>query len=358
MQGIAFTEEGLTVTDAIEVRDVRPGEVRVRIVAAGMCHSDVSVIDGTIPFPRPVVLGHEGAGVIDALGEGVTGLEVGDHVVLTTLGSCGRCAACETGRPTMCKATAGKLSRPFTIGEEKAFAFANLGVFSEAVVVQANQAVAIDPEVPFDVASLIGCGVLTGIGAVLNRARVRPGESAVVLGAGGIGLNVLQGLGLANASPVIAVDTNPAKEDLARRFGATHFIVAGEGVDTSAAVKDVCGAGVDWVFECVGHPALIKQGTDLLDWGGSLVLLGVPKLGTEASFVVNDMYHDKSILGCRYGSSRPAHDIPLYVRLWQEGRLRLDELVTRTYALADVQTLLDDLHHGELARGVLHVSEA
>lgn len=357
MRGIAFTDDGLTVTDEIEVRDPRPGEVRVRIVAAGMCHSDVSVIDGTIPFPRPVVLGHEGAGVVEALGEAVTGVAVGDHVVLTTLGSCGRCGSCESGRPTMCKANAGKLSRPFTVGGDPAFAFANLGVFTEAVVVRANQAVPIGADVPMDVASLIGCGVLTGIGAVLNRARVRPGESAVVIGAGGIGLNVLQGLGLANASPVIAVDTNPAKEELARRFGATHFIAAGEGVDTVEAVKEICPGGVDWVFECVGHPALIRQATDLLDWGGSVVLLGVPKLGTEASFVVNTMYQDKSILGCRYGSSRPAHDIPLYVRLWQEGRLRLDELVTRTYPLADVATLLEDLHHGELARGVLQVGE-
>jgi S-(hydroxymethyl)glutathione dehydrogenase/alcohol dehydrogenase len=358
VQGIAFTDEGLTITDALTVRDVRPGEVRVRIVAAGVCHSDVSVIDGTIPFPRPVVLGHEGAGVVEAVGDGVTHLAEGDHVVLTTLGSCGHCASCETGRPTMCKATAGKLSRPFTLGGEKAFAFANLGVFSEAVVVQANQAVPINRDVPFEVASLIGCGVLTGIGAVLNRARVRPGESALVVGAGGIGLNVLQGLALANASPVVVVDTNPSKEVLARRMGATHFVVAGEGVDTTEAVRAVCPDGVDWAFECVGHPALIRQAVDLLGWGGSVVLLGVPKLGSEAAFVVNSLYHDKSILGCRYGSSRPAHDIPLYIRLWQEGRLHLDELVTRTYPLGDVQQLLDDLHHGELARGVLQVAEA
>ncbi len=183
---------------------------------------------------------------------------------------------------------------------------------------------------PLTSASLIGCGVLTGVGAVINRAKVTHGESVVVIGVGGIGLNVIQGVALSDALPIIAVDTNPSKEAVAREFGATHFICPdGADFDLVAAVKEICPDGVDYVFECVGSTALIRTATDLLDWGGNLVMLGVPKMGSEASFVVNTMYNDKSIMGCRYGSARPQYDIPLMVKLYQAGRLKLDELVSR-----------------------------
>jgi Zn-dependent alcohol dehydrogenase len=344
----------LEVRDDVEVRAPRPHEVKVRIHAAGLCHSDVSVIDGTIPFPTPVVLGHEGAGVVEEVGDAVTKVKVGDHVVLTTLGNCGQCDACDRGQPTFCRDTGpGKLKAPFTVGGEKAFQFANAGVFSEYTVAAETQAVVIDPEVPLASASLIGCAVLTGVGAVFNRAKPTHGQSAVVIGLGGIGLNVLQALALSDCLPIIAVDTNPAKEAAARQFGATHFIAAGPDVDTIEAVKQICPNGVDYAFECVGHPALIRQSIDVLDWGGSCVLLGVPKLGTEASFVVNTMYNDKSILGCRYGSARPHHDIPLFVELYKAGRLKLDELVSATYAVGDVEQALTDMHDGKLNRGVL-----
>jgi Zn-dependent alcohol dehydrogenase len=278
---------------------------------------------------------------------------VGDHVVLTTLGNCGQCDACDRGRPTHCRDTMGKLRAPFTVAGDRAFQFANAGVFSEVTVVNETQAIVIDPDVPFESASLIGCAVLTGVGAVFNRARPTHGQSAVVIGIGGIGLNVLQGLALSDAHPIIAVDTNPEKEAAARQFGATHWITAGPEVDTVEAVKAIAPDGVDFAFECVGHPALIRTSISLLDWGGSCVLLGVPKLGTEASFVVNDLYNDKSILGCRYGSARPHHDVPLMIELYKAGRLKLDELVSATYPLADVQKALDDMHEGRLNRGVL-----
>ena len=182
-------------------------------------------------------------------------------------------------------------------------------MFSEHTVVQETQAVVIDPDVPLASASLIGCGVLTGVGAVFNRARPRHGQSAMVIGLGGIGLNVIQGLALSDALPIIAVDTNPAKEAAAREFGATHFIPAGPDVDTVEAVKEICPTGVDFAFECVGHAALIRTSIDCLDWGGSCVLLGVPKLGSEASFVVNDLYNDKSHPGLpvRQRPSPPRH---------------------------------------------------
>jgi Zn-dependent alcohol dehydrogenase len=353
VKAIVWDGKQASVENGIEVRDLRAGEVRVRIDAAGLCHSDVSVLDGTIMFPPPVVLGHEGAGEVVAVAPDVTNVAVGDHVVLSTLGNCGQCAQCDRGKPTFCRQSLGKLSRPFTRGDEKVFQFANLGVFCEETVVKATQAVKIPDDVPLTSASLIGCGVLTGVGAVFNRAKVAHGESVVVIGVGGIGLNAIQGAALSDGLPIIAVDTNPAKEEYARLFGATHFIQAGPDVDLVEAVKEICPNGVDYVFECVGSTQLIRTSTDLLDWGGTLVMLGVPKMGSEASFVVNTMYNDKTIMGCRYGSARPQYDIPLMVRLYQSGRLKLDELVSRTYPLEDFTVALDELHDGKLARGVL-----
>jgi Zn-dependent alcohol dehydrogenase len=356
VKGIVWTGE-LEVRDDVEVRAPRQGEVRVRISHAGLCHSDVSVIDGTIPFPTPVVLGHEGAGVVEEVADAVTKVKVGDHVVLTTLGNCGRCAACDRGQPTHCRDTMGRLSRPFTVGGEPAFSFANTGVFTDQVVVAETQAVVIDPDVPLSAACLIGCAVVTGAGAVLNRARVQPGQTVVIIGAGGIGQSAIQAARIAAAGRVVVIDANPAKEAVARRFGATDFVDASATDDTVAAVKDLgLSLGADHVFECVGHPALIRQGIALLDWGGTLTLLGVPKLGTEAAFVVNDLYNDKSILGCRYGSTRPHHDIPLLVSFYKDGRLLLDEMVSQVYPLDQIAQALEDLEHGKLNRGVLAVS--
>jgi Zn-dependent alcohol dehydrogenase len=357
MQGIVWTGE-LEVRDDVGVRDPDPHEVRVRIVNAGLCHSDVSVIDGTIPFPTPVVLGHEGAGVVEQVGAAVTKVSVGDHVVLTTLGNCGRCAACDRGQPTHCRDTFGKLFQPFTVAGEPAYTFANAGVFTEQVVVSETQAVVIDPDVPLSVACLIGCAVVTGTGAVLNRAKVQPGQTVVVIGAGGIGQSAIQAARIAAAGRIVVVDANPDKEAAARQFGATDFVDASAVGDTVAAIKDAgLPNGVDHVFECVGHPALINQGIALLDWGGTLTLLGVPKLGTETSFVINDLYNDKSILGCRYGSTRPHHDIPLLISFYKDGRLLLDEMVSQVYPLDRITEALDDLHHGKLNRGVLAVTD-
>jgi Zn-dependent alcohol dehydrogenase len=355
MRAIVFDDSGLNVVDDVDVRDLRPDEVRVDLQAAGVCHSDVSVIDGTIPFPTPVVLGHEGTGIVAEVGSDVSGLSVGDHVVISTLSNCGACDACDSGHPTHCRESIGKMSAPFRQGDRKVLQFANIGAFSEQTVVKARQAVAIDKEVPFEVASLLGCGVITGVGAVFNRAQVTHGQSVLVIGVGGIGLNVIQGARLADALPIIAVDSNPRKEELARQFGATHFIDASQ-VDTVEAVKEICPNGVDVSFECVGHPALIRNAVDSLDWGGTAVILGVPKFGTEASFLVSAMYNDKTIMGCRYGAGRPHKDIPLFVDLYLAGRLKLDELVTRTYDLGDINQTISDMHDGDLARGVLRIA--
>jgi Zn-dependent alcohol dehydrogenase len=355
MRGLVWTGE-LEIRDDVEVRDPRPHEVMVRIANAGLCHSDVSVLDGTIPFPTPVVLGHEGAGVVEAVGDAVRKVQVGDHVVLTTLGNCGMCDACDRGQPTHCRDTMGRLPRPFTVGGEKAFQFANAGVFTERTVVVETQAIVIPREVPLEVACLIGCAVVTGTGAVLNRAKVQPGETVAVIGAGGIGQSVIQAARLASAARIVAIDANPSKEQVARSFGATDFVDASAVDDTVAAVEELgLPNGVDHVFECVGHPSLVRAAIAMLDWGGNCVLLGVPKLGTEASFVVNDLYNDRSIMGCRYGSTRPHHDIPMLIGFYLDGRLQLDEMVSQVYPLGDVHQALDDLHHGKLNRGVLRL---
>jgi S-(hydroxymethyl)glutathione dehydrogenase/alcohol dehydrogenase len=350
MRGIVFDGSTYQVVDDLMVRDPGPGEISVAIEAAGLCHSDLSVINGTIPFPTPVVLGHEGAGVVGAVGSGVTTVEPGDHVVLTTLGNCGACQYCDAGRPTMCRSTFGGRPQPFTWQGEPAYAFANVSVFSERTVVKANQAVKIPADVPLASAALVGCGVLTGVGAVLQRAKVQEGQSVLVIGVGGIGLNVIQGAALAGAGRIVAVDTNPAKEAVAMQFGATDFAL---GVD---AAREVVPQGVDVSFECVGHSALIRAALDLLDWGGTCVMLGVPELSAEVSFNVASMYLDKTIMGCRYGSSQPQRDVRRYVDLYRQGRLKLDELVSATYPLAEVKRAVHDLESGELiARGVLQI---
>ena len=197
MRGIVYTGEGVEVTDALEVRGPGPNEVQVRMQAAGVCHSDLSVIDGTIPFPAPAVLGHEGAGIVEAVGDAVRSVKPGDHVVIATLASCGACRACGTGHPTWCKSSLGNISTPFTFKGEPASNFAAASVFSEVTIVSEVQAVRIPKDIPLSSACLIGCGVLTGVGAVLNRAKVRPGDTAAVFGVGGVGLNVIQGLRIA-----------------------------------------------------------------------------------------------------------------------------------------------------------------
>lgn len=347
IRGVIYDGTQPRVVDDLEVRDPGHGEVRVAVVAAGLCHSDLSVVDGTIPFPVPVVLGHEGAGVVETVGDGVTHVRPGDHVALSTLANCGACAECDRGRPTMCREAIGRPGRPFTRGGRPVYQFASNSAFAERTVVKAVQAVRIPEDIPMPSAALIGCGVLTGVGAVLNRARVDQGDTVLVIGTGGIGLNVCQGARIAGASRIVAVDANPAKEAVARQFGATDFLASADGL------RELLPAGVDHAFECVGRVELIRAAIDSLDRHGQAVLLGVPPAGAEAAFLVSSMYLDKSVLGCRYGSSRPQRDIALYARLYREGRLLLDELVTATYPVEDYEKAAADAHEGRVARAVL-----
>jgi len=341
--------------EAVDVRAAGPGEVRVAIKAAGLCHSDQSVTDGTIPYPVPVVLGHEGAGVVESIGPGVTSVEVGDTVVLSTLAHCGRCPACEQAKPTLCRnAPNPKDTRPFTIGGETAYQFANTSTFAELTLVREQSAIPIDPRVPFDRACLIGCGIVTGVGAVLNRARVEAGATMAVFGVGGIGLNVVQGGVLAGAAKIVAIDVNREKLALAEAFGATHAVDASRA-DPVEAIRTLTGGGADYTFEAVGNLATIQQALDAVAPGGTLTIVGVPKIGSKLEFVVHTLYNNKAILGCRYGAARPRTDFPMLADLYLTGRLKIDELITRHYALGEVADAIDDLKSGALARGVFRL---
>ncbi|MET8980641.1 Zn-dependent alcohol dehydrogenase [Streptomyces sp. NPDC004539] len=347
MRGVVFDGSRVEVVRDLDVREPGPGEVLVAISAAGLCHSDLSVVDGTIPFPAPVVLGHEGAGVVEAVGAGVAHVAPGDHVALSTLANCGACAECDRGRPTMCRHSIDRPKRPFTRAGAPVHQFAANSAFAERTVVKAVQAVRIPKDVPLTSASLLGCGVLTGVGAALNRARIDRGDTVVVIGTGGIGLNVLQGARIAGALRIVAVDANPAKEAAALLFGATDFLTS---TDT---VRELLPTGADHVFECVGNVHLVRAAIDLLDRHGQAILLGTPPPTAEASFPVTSLFLDKSVLGCRYGSSRPQRDIPLYTDLYLSGRLLLDELVTQTYPIEDFEKAREDAEAGRVARAVL-----
>lgn len=370
MKGIIWNGTGAELVTGLEVRAPGPTEVIVRVVNAGVCHSDVSVIDGTIPWPAPAVLGHEGAGIVEEIGSAVTAVAAGDHVVIATLASCGQCDRCNTGFPTYCRRSIGNRTEPFTLDGAPASNFAACSVFAERTVVSAMQCVRISPDMPLATACLIGCGVLTGTGSVWNRARVQLGETAVVFGVGGVGLNVIQALRISGASKIIAVDTVPGKEAMARQFGATHFIDARD-TDVVSAVRDLCPAsdgvptgvfgagGVNWVFDCVGHPAIIKDGMSMLDWGGNVVIIGVPPPTAELNILVGQFaYVDRGIMGCRYGMSRPHLDIPRIVDLYEKGHLLLDELVSEVYPMERFDDVIRDMHEGKLARGVLTIAGA
>jgi S-(hydroxymethyl)glutathione dehydrogenase/alcohol dehydrogenase len=360
--------EQAEIRNDVEVRAPGHGEVWVRIVAAGVCHSDVSVMDGTIPWPAPSLMGHEGAGIVEAIGPGVTRVKKGDHVVVATVANCGACKWCNIGKPTWCRASIANRTEPFTVNGVAAGNFAATSSFAEITVIKEIQAVPIPDDVPLTSACLIACGVMTGAGSVWNAAQVQRGETAVVFGVGGVGLSAIQALAIAGASRIVAVDTVAAKEPIAREFGATDFVDASQHdvVDairalfpySSDMVRGPFGAGgVDWAFECTGNPAVLRASLEILEWGGTAVAVGVPSQGTEVGVPVNPMVHlDRTLMGVRYGEARPRRDIPMIVDMYREGRFKLDEMVSQVYDLPDWERAIHDLESGALARGVIQVS--
>ena len=365
MKGIVYNGTTSEVNHGLEVRPPGPRDVIVEIKAAGLCHSDLSLMSGLYGWPTPVVCGHEGAGVVAEVGAAVTHVAPGDHVIIATLASCGMCPACSGGHPTACRGTMGNWSQPFTVEGEACSNFAAASVFVERTVIRDVQCVKIAKDVPFTSAALVGCGVVTGVGAVFNRANVGLGEHTVVFGVGGVGLNVIQALRVKGAGSIVAVDTDPSKESLARQFGATHFLDGRQDnlVDAIAEVNRFSpdalrgpynSGGMKWAFDCVGHPAVTRNALESLDWEGTVVVIGVPAPTAEFGGLYTRLTHvDRGIIGCRYGTIAPHRDIPLIIDLYRRGKLMLDELVSATYPLESFHDAILDMEAGKVARGVL-----
>ncbi len=365
MRAIVFNGKTAELRDDVEVREPGPNEVLVRVAAAGVCHSDISVVDGTIPWPAPSVMGHEGAGVVEAVGSEVTRTKPGDHIVIGTVANCGLCDRCNAGHPTWCKQSIGNRSEPFTIGGQPGGNFAATSSFAELTIIKEVQAVPISKDVPLTSACLIACGVVTGVGSVFNRANVQPGDHTAVFGAGGVGLSVIQALRIKAASTIIAVDTLASKGELALELGATHFIDASK-TDAVAAIREIvpwsadadegpfAGGGVNWSFECVGHPSVTNSAVLALDWGGTCVQVGVPAPGVTYAIPITHLTQvDRGIIGSRAGGVRAQKDIPVIVDMYKKGLLDLDRMVSKVYPMENFFDVVEDMHHGRLARGVI-----
>lgn len=345
----------------VETVDLAPpqqGEVRVRLAASGVCHSDLSIQRGKLPLPPPRIIGHEGAGVVEEVGPGVTTLAKGDHVILCWMYPCGRCHDCGRGRPAHCAVALGRMfagpdgGPRFTVKGQGIPHW--VGSFAEETVLPESACVKIRPDAPLDKACLVGCGVMTGVGAVLNTAKVEEGDTVAVFGAGGVGLNVIQGAGLAGAGRIIAVDLLDSKLKLAREFGATDTVNASSGAPEQA-IRDLTGGrGVDWAFEVIGLPAVIAQAYASLCRGGKVVVVGAPTIDAQVTIPAFPMsMEEKGIIGSLYGSPRFQYDMPRLIDLYMVGKLKLDQLVTRKYKLDDLNTALAAMEKGEVARSVI-----
>ena len=350
------TVDSVRLSESLElVGSLAPRQVRVEVRAAGVCGSDLSCVLGKYYMPVPLVPGHEAAGVVVEAGSAVSYCSVGDHVVLSTFGNCGHCADCEGGDPGNCtNAALGSLSQPFAEEGRPVYNFANIGAFAQQTVVHENQCIPIPAAMPLAAAALIGCGVATGAGAVFNRARVQIGDTVAVIGAGGVGLNVIQAARLVGASAIIAIDRAAAKEALARDFGATDFLhAADDGFDPVAAVKSLCPAGVHHAFEVVGSTDLLAQAISMTRPGGNVCAVGVPDLGAKVTYPFLDLHQNKSLLGIRAGGARPRKDFAMLADLYMRGRLKLDEMISRTAGLDGLGAAFAALQTGAEARTVL-----
>jgi len=355
--GMALQVEELTISPP------RQGEVLVRLAAAGLCGTDMHAIDGELPLPLPCVLGHEGAGVVERVGPGVTELAPGDHVVLLWRASCGRCLYCSLGRPALCDLglrirQTGRMpdgqTRFHRADGQEIHHFLGASTFAQYTVLPEAATVKIRPDVPLELAALIGCGVLTGVGAVVYAAAVPAGSSVAVFGTGGVGLNVVQGAALVGAERIIAVDTRQNKLEMARTFGATHLVNATRE-DPVAAVRALTqGRGADYAFEAIGLPATIAQALDCVRKAGTAVVVGLAAAGALVSIdPVALMQQEKTLRGSLYGSSRPRVDMPRLLDLYVAGKLKLDQLITRRYPLNEINDAVAAMRAGEVARAVI-----
>jgi len=357
----------LAVQD-VDLAPPGPGEVLVRLAASGVCHSDQNAIDGTAATPCPAVLGHEGAGIVEALGDGVTGVAVGDHVTLSWAPSCGRCAECIRDLPQLCQAAwpamgAGALldgTTRLSRDGEPIHHYSLISSFAEACVVPERSCVVIPKDVPFDVAGLVGCAVTTGVGAVWNTARVRPGDRVAIVGCGGVGLSALLGAVAAGASEIVAVDVSEAKLAVARELGATQGVLWAGGPDeTAEAVRQATGGGVDYAIEATGRPEAMTAAFLSTRNRGAAVLIGIPHEDAVLSVPALTIPRmERRILGSIYGSARPERDFLTILDLYRRGRLPLDRLVSHRLPLERIGEAFALMHAGEARRAVLELEAA
>jgi len=343
--------DGPLAVEEIELNPTGPGQVRVRLAAAGVCHSDLSLANGTLRQPFPAVLGHEGAGVVLEVGEGVTGLAAGDHVVLNWAPPCRACWFCEHGEPYLCVHADDARSVPFaTSAGEPVYAGLGTGAFATGTVVGAHACIPVPADIPLAEAALLGCAVLTGVGAVTNAARVQTGQTVAVIGLGGVGLAAIQGARLAGASAIIAVDPAPAKEELARSLGATHFLAPHAGL--AKEIRALTGGlGTDHAIECVGRGETIRAAWSSTRRGGTATVLGLGSAQDPVTFNALEVaFFARTIVGCMYGSTDPAIDVPILLEHYRAGRLNLAALVSDEVDLAGVGEAFSRMRAGQGAR--------
>jgi S-(hydroxymethyl)glutathione dehydrogenase/alcohol dehydrogenase len=346
--------------EEVELGAPQQGEVRVKITASGVCHSDLSIQRGTLPMPPPRIIGHEGAGIVEEVGPGVTSVVPGDHVVLSWMYPCGYCVSCGRGRPAHCEVALGSMmsgggrdgSARFKVRGEDMPHW--VGSFAEHTIVPEGGCVKIRDDAPLDKACLVGCSVMTGVGAVWNTAKVEIGASVAVFGAGGVGLNVIQGALIAGAEKIIAVDLLDSKLKLAREFGATHTVNGSKG-DAEGEIRGLtAGRGVDYAFEVIGAPKVMVQAFGSLARGGKAVIVGAPPFGSEVTFPAFPFsMEEKSVIGSFYGTPRFRYDMPRIIDLYMAGRLKLDQLVTKKFSLGDINGAFEAMEQGSVARSVI-----
>jgi Zn-dependent alcohol dehydrogenase len=351
-------------TVSLELSEPRAGEVLVRLAATGICASDAHTHTGRIPSPSPCVLGHEGAGVVERVGPGVTQVAIGDHVALSWMPSCGTCRHCVSGRPVLCTAAAPAMFAGTLLdgtvrlhrGEQPVSHYSFLSTFATHTVVPAASAIPIGRHIPLGVASLVGCGILTGYGAVVNRAKVGPGSSVVVFGAGGVGLSAVMAARLSGAEQIIVCDPVAAKLEEATLFGATHGLAPSD--DVVERIREISAGGVDYAIDAAGGDGILGQAFAATVPGGTIVCVGIPDVRARPSLPGPELVRDEKIItGSLYGSSRPSVDIPAILRQYVAGHLPLDRMISKSYALDDIDTAFVDMREGKLKRGVVVFDE-
>lgn len=346
----------------LDLQDPQPGEVCIEMAAGGVCHSDLHVMLGHLDAPVPAVLGHEGAGVVAEVGAGVTAVKPGDHVIPMWRLSCGTCEYCTGGRPALCAVGtgirwSGRLAdgtSRFSLDGKEIKHFAGVSSFSNFTVVPEQAVLKIPDDLPLDRAALFGCAVITGVGAVINRAAVKPGSSVAVFGTGGVGLNCVQGAALAGAEKIIAVDLMNSRLEHAKIFGATHVANPGAG-DVVEQIRAITGGrGVDYAFEVVGLPETMRQAYDCLAKRGMAVVVGVSPVTAEVTVTSLPLVYEERVLtGSLYGSAAPRTDIPKLIDLYKADKLKLDEMLTHSYPIERINEAYDALVSGESVRSVV-----